>query len=108
MFSGIFTVYITLFSSNLISDILISEVAFDPNKTKHRERFQIKTMVYRSLLDYVTKSLNYKYRGQKSCPLMKYLLGSERIGPKEGFWFSCSFQVKFWWIALDFLKLLVL
>lgn len=84
MFSGIFTVYITLFSSNLILNILKDEVALDPHKTKHREKFKIK-MFYRSLLGYVTKIINYKYRGQKSCPLMKYFLRSAGIGPKQGF-----------------------
>lgn len=84
MFSGIFTICITLFSSNLILDILKDEITLDPHKTKHWAEFKIK-MVYRFLLSYVTKNINYKYSGQKSCPLMKYFLDSMRIEPRQVF-----------------------
>ena len=84
MFSGIFTICITLFSSNLILDILKDEITLDPHKTKHWAKFKIK-MVYRFLLGYVTKNINYKYSGQKSCPLMKYFLDSVRIESRQVF-----------------------
>ena len=84
MFSGIFIICITLFSSTLILDILKDEITLDPHKTKHWAKFEIK-MVYRFLLGYVTKNINYKYSGQKSCPLMKYFLDSVGIRPRHVF-----------------------
>lgn len=58
------TLLFHMFSSSLVLDILKDDFSLNPNKTKHREKFQIRKCS--TGLYYVIKIINYKYRGRKT------------------------------------------